>query len=159
MSQQLLKLTGKLNSAIEVSKFTVLIGSTGTYTNGVDQPSGANAGPIAGVAEESIIPEGYTDYNGGTYPIATGTAWPTGVNPSTPIGRNISLVRKGIIHVKAGGVVAIFDRVNIADSQGRIKTVNEVAGTLVHELGTALEAATQAGDVIRVDVNPVDRHA
>jgi hypothetical protein len=157
-TQQELKLTGRLNSSIEVSKFTVLSPSTGTYPDGVDAPSGANA-VIAGVADESIIPEGYSDYSGGTYPIATGTAWPAAATPSASTGRAIGMVRRGIIRVKANAAISAFDRVNIADVYGRIKTINEVAGTIVHELGTALEAATAQNDVIRVDCNPIDRHA
>jgi hypothetical protein len=44
--------------------------------------------------------------------------------------------------------------VNIANAQGQIKAVSESEGTLVYVVGVALDAAVNAGDVIRVLVIP-----
>jgi hypothetical protein len=141
--------SGSLNSNVEVGKYTAVVISTGTYTDGVDVPSGANVGPIAGVAQESIMPNGFADYKAGQYQIVSGTAWPANAIPSSATGRKIRYIISGMSRVVAAGVIAAGDELNIADNQGRMKTVNEAGGTLVYIVGQAWDAATQAGDVIR----------
>ena len=159
-TQQQLKLTGRLNSNVEVGKFTALVFSVGTYTeDGVDVPAGSNAAGVAGIADESILPEGFSDYSGGVYQITSGTAWPSGANPSTSVGRGIAYLRRGKGRAIAASAIAVGDHVNIADAYGRLKTIDETAGTVVHEVGVALSAALVAGDVFKLDVNPVDRHS
>ena len=157
MSQQLLKLGKRLNSNVAIGKFTVVVDSTGTYENGIDVPAAANAGPIAGVADESILTESMNDYSAGQYQITSGTAWPSNSIPSSATGRGIAVVVLGISRVVASAAISIGDDVNIADSQGRIKTVDETTGTTVYVLGKALQAATAAGDIIKVMVNPMKK--
>lgn len=155
---QVMDRAGKLNSNVEIGKFTALVMSVGTYTpDGIDVPSASNVGPVAGVAQESILPNGLNDYSGGTYQITSGTAWPSGSTPSAATGRTIGYRRWGRSKAIAASAIAVGDRVNIADSQGRLKTVNEVSGTLIHEVGVAVSPASAAGDVFWVDVMPIDR--
>lgn len=144
---------GSMNSNVEIGKYTALVISTGTYTDGIDVPTGANVGPIAGVAQESILPNGFADYKLGVYQIVSGTAWPANAIPSSATGRKIGLVWHGFSRLVAASAVNPGDEINIADNQGRAKTVNEVAGTLVYLLGQALESATQAGDVFKAQIN------
>lgn len=150
---------GKLNSNVEVGKFTALVMSTGTYGDGVDVPAASNAGPIAGIAQESILPNHVNDYSSGIYQITSGTAWPANSNPPAANGRAISMRVWGKTRAIAASAISAGDRVNIADSQGRLKTINEVAGTLVYEVGKALTPATQAGDVFMVLALPIERKA
>lgn len=144
--------TGRLNSNVEISKYCVLVMSTGTYKDGVDVPAAANGGSIAGVAQESILPNGFNDYSGGVLQITTGTAWPAGAIPSSVTGRGIAIRVAGIARCIASAAITAGAEVNIADTQGRIKAVSET-GTTLQVVGTALEAAGQAGDVIRVLLN------
>lgn len=159
MPEKLLVKTGRLNSNVEVGKFTALVMSAGTYADGVDVPSGANVGPVAGIADESILPNGTNDYSGGVYQITSGTAWPANSIPASATGRAIAFCANGITRGIAASAIAVGDRVNIADSQGRLKTVSEAGGTLIHEVGYALSVASAAGDVFRLMVNPIDRKA
>lgn len=151
--------TGRLNSNVEVSKFTVLLLNVSTYKDGVEVPSGANTGPIAGVAEESILPNGFNDYSAGVLQVVSGTAWPANAIPSSALGRGIAYTCEGIIRCVAAGVIAAGDDVNIADNQGRIKTVSEIAGTTIYVVGEAQDAAGQAGDIIRVRLQILKRTA
>lgn len=147
----------RLAADVEVGKFTCLSPDSGTYEDGCVVPSGANV-VFLGIAQESIVPNSVADYSGGLYNIVSGTAWPAASIPTSALGRNIRMRMHGISRVVAAGVISRGDRVNIADNQGRVKTIAETAGTLVHDVGIALDAAGQAGDVIRVFVQPVDRH-
>lgn len=155
----LLDKTGRINSNVEVGKFTVLVMSTGTYKDGVDVPGAANAGPVVGVAQESLLPNSFADYSGGRYLIVSGTAWPAGAIPAVATGRGVAYRMVGISRVVAGAAFAAGARLNIADSQGRVKAIDETAGTLVNEVGWALEAAAAAGDVVRAFIMPTVRHS
>jgi hypothetical protein len=146
-----------LNDNVEVSKFTCLVQNAATYPDGCSVPAGANALKFAGVAQESILPNGMSDYAGGLYPIVSGTAWPAGAIPTSAIGRKLSVRMAGITRVVAAGVIAQGDRLNIADAQGRVKKINEAATTVVQECGFALTAAGQAGDIIRMFITNIVR--
>lgn len=154
---QLTKIAKRINSNVEVGKFTALVIAAGTYNDGVDVPAAANAGPVAGVADESMLPEGMNDYSGGVYQIVSGTAWPANSIPSSNQYRRLSVVREGQSKAIGSGVIAVGDEVNIADSQGRLKTVNELAGTLVYIVGEAKSPCAQTGDVFEVWVKPSRR--
>jgi hypothetical protein len=117
---------------VMVGKLTVVVVDNSVYTDGFRVPTAANDGPIAGVLLESILPNGFQDYRGGQYIIASGTAWPTGAIPDSGLGLYAGVWVEGICHVIAAGAITRGDRVNVADSQGRIKTINEVAGSLVY---------------------------
>jgi hypothetical protein len=142
-----------LDANIEIGKFTCLIASTANYADGCNVPGLAND-VFLGVAQESILPDAMADYSGGQYTLSSGTAWPSGAIPASGLGRNIRCRQFGISRVVAGGAIGRGAEVNINDTQGRIKGVSEATGTLVYVVGIALDAATQAGDVIRVLVLP-----
>jgi hypothetical protein len=157
-SEQTLKKSYRLDANVELGKFTVVIQESTNYADGCAVPGGANAAGILGVAQNSVIPTGTADYSGGQYNITSGTAWPTNSIPTQGQGEEVQVMRAGISRCVASGAISRGDAVNVADNQGRIKTVNEAGGTLVHVLGFAEDAASVAGDVIRVLVNVHDRH-
>jgi hypothetical protein len=142
-----------LNANIEIGKFTCLAPDTSVYADGCNVPSGAN-GQFLGVAQESILPDAMADYSGGQYTLVSGTAWPTGTIPPTGLGRNIRTRMFGISRLVASGAITRGVYVNIANAQGQIKTVSEATGTMINVVGIAIDAAANAGDVIRVLVMP-----
>lgn len=152
---QVLDRAGRLNSNVQIGKFTAVIFSTGTYGDGIDVPGGANAGPVRGVAQESILPNGTNDYSGGLYQIVSGTAWPANSIPNAALGRAIAVRVWGRTKAIAAGVIAVGDPVNIADSQGRLKTVSEGTGTVINQVGIAETPAAAAGDVFWLLVMPI----
>ena len=157
-SEQTLKKSYRLDANVELGKFTVVIQASTNFADGCAVPGAANAAGILGVAQNSIIPSGTADYSGGQYNIVSGTAWPANAIPAQGQGEEVQVIRLGISRCVAASAISRGDEVNVADNQGRIKTASETAGTLVHILGVAEDAASVAGDVIRVLVNPRDRH-
>lgn len=152
--------SGTLNSNVEIGKYTVVVMSTATYADGVDVPAAANAGTIAGIAQEGVFPNGFAEYKNGVYQIVSNTAWPANAIPSSVNGtRKIRYVFSGVSRVMAAGAISSGDELNIADNQGRVKTVSEGAGTLIFVLGDAMEPATQAGDIIHARINLIRRKA
>lgn len=158
MSEDILDKAYPSNVNVEIGKFSVVVSDTSVQTNGFALPGGSNAGKLLGVIQESLLPDNVADYSGGVYNIVSGTAWPTNAVPASGLGLGRRVRRIGISRCVAASAINRGDRVNVNDTQGRIKTINETAGTLVHELGIAEEAAVQAGDVIRVMITLIDRH-
>ena len=142
-----------LNANLEIGKFTCLAPDTSVYVDGCNVPSGAN-GQFLGVAQESILPDAMADYSGGQYTLVSGTAWPTGAIPASGLGRNIRTRMFGISRIVASGAITRGAYVNIANAQGQIKAVSEAVGTMINVVGIAIDAAVNAGDVIRVLVMP-----
>jgi hypothetical protein len=142
-----------LNFNIEVGKFTCLAPDTSVYADGCNVPSGAN-GQFLGVAQESILPDAMADYSGGQYTLTSGTAWPSSAIPASGLGRNIRTRIFGVSRVVASGAISRGAYVNIANANGQIKTVSESTGTMINVVGLAIDAAVNAGDVIRVFVMP-----
>ncbi|MGD0008750.1 MAG: hypothetical protein ABSE93_09430 [Terriglobia bacterium] len=150
-----------LDANIEVGKFTCLAPSATNYADGCNVPSGAN-GAFLGVAQESILPDAMADYSGGVYTLASGATWPTGAIPASGQGRNIRTRMFGISRIVAAAQISRGALVNIAaattygavsNAQGLVKQVSE-SGVTINVVGVAIDAATQAGDVIRVLVMP-----
>lgn len=141
---------------VRILKYTALvIGATnGAGYAGV--PTAANAGKLVGIAKEDIFEPGVAPWSGGQAQITSGQA-PSAGAPSLQ-GRSIQVAKEGIVRCIAAGAIAAGDWVNVADNQGRVKTVNEVAGTLVNVIGLAETAATQAGDIIQVSLQMHSRH-
>lgn len=160
-TEQVLRKTYKNKDNTQVGKFTVA--GLDTATEGqFTMLATDNAGPLAGVATESLIPDATSDYSGGLYTIASGAAWPANSIPSTGTGRSVSFaVPPSIIRVVAGSAITIGDRVNVKATttingvsvMGSVKTVSETLGAgTIYEVGYALSAAANAGDVIRVQL-------
>jgi hypothetical protein len=69
---------------------------------------------------------------------------------------------KGIFRAIANGAITRGQRVNLAASAtingvtmyGTVKQVSETPGTLIYVLGTAEDSVSNAGDVVRVRVEP-----
>jgi hypothetical protein len=142
-----------LNYNIEIGKFTCLAPDSSVYADGCNVPAGAN-GTFLGVAQESILPDAMADYSGGQYTLASGAAWPSNSIPSNGLGRNVRTRLFGISRVVASGAISRAAYVNIANAQGQVKTVSEAVGTYINVVGIAIDAAVNAGDVIRVLVMP-----
>lgn len=68
-------------------------------------------------------------------------------------GERQDVVMAGIAFVEAGAAVALGALV-MSDASGRGITATAAAGTNVRVIGTALDAASAAGDVIRVLLSP-----
>ena len=152
---------------IQVGKLTVVLLDLTTEGNFVMSGT-ANNGPVAGVALESLVPDNQSDYVSGQYVTASGAAWPSGVIPSSAVGREIEVCVGGICEVIAASSLSIGARVVVSAStaltlngvsttvQGMVQDVlglslsGSSGGSVVYEVGEALRAATNAGDVIRV---------
>lgn len=68
-------------------------------------------------------------------------------------GERQDVVMAGIAFVEAGAAVALGALV-MSDASGRGITATAAAGSNVRVIGTAIDAASAAGDVIRVLVSP-----
>lgn len=68
-------------------------------------------------------------------------------------GENVEIVTHGIAYVEAGAAIAIGALVT-SDSVGRGVTAGPAAGANNRTIGIALEAASAAGDIIRVLLSP-----
>ncbi len=79
------------------------------------------------------------------------------VTSQPELGRGVSVRKAGIVDVVAAGAVSVGSPVNIADATGRVKMVNETAGTKVQCLGFAETGASSAGDVIEVFISVHER--
>lgn len=81
------------------------------------------------------------------------------ITSQSELGRGVSVRKAGIADVVAAGAIPAGAPVNIADATGRVKAVNETAGTKVQCVGFAETGATQAGDVIEVFISIHERTA
>lgn len=73
------------------------------------------------------------------------------------LGRGVSVRKAGIADVVAAGAISAGSPVNIADATGRIKAVDEAAGTKVQCVGFAETSASAAGDVVEVFISIHER--
>lgn len=65
-------------------------------------------------------------------------------------GRAVAVRKAGIAEVVASAPIAVGSPVNIADAGGKVKAVNETAGTRVNCIGFAETAAAADGDIVEV---------
>jgi hypothetical protein len=138
---------------IQVCKFCALIAESATYTDGAVNPGAANV-PCLGIAQESIVPDVTADYVDGQYQYAlTGATWPNTAIPSSGLGRTVRTRMFGISNCIASNAITRGAQVNVANTQGLVKAVSET-GTMINVVGIAIDAAFNAGDVIRVLVMP-----
>lgn len=87
-------------------------------------PSAANAGSILGVTTHSADDD-----------------------------HSVSVRKAGIASVMAGGVIAVGTAVNIHGTTGKVKAIDETAGTKVNCIGFAETAAAADGDIIDVFIS------
>ena len=131
--------------------FTKPVTNTSTQADlYVGLPGGANVA-FEGSAAEDFLEPGFK-FDSGVDPTTV-----TGTTPASPYnfaGKRISVVKRGVFPMIASGAIAQGDEVNIADAYGRVKTVNEIAGTAVHVVGKATRPAGAANDLVYVDIAP-----
>ncbi|MCD6384204.1 DUF2190 family protein [Candidatus Sumerlaeota bacterium] len=65
-------------------------------------------------------------------------------------GRNVTVRKAGIARCVAAGAINLGDPVNIADSSGKVKAINESSGTHINCVGFAETSASADGDIIEV---------
>lgn len=68
------------------------------------------------------------------------------------VGEGVAISEYAYAKVRAAGAIPLHARVNVADVQGRIKAVSEMAGNPVTLVGIAEEAAVQADQEIVVNL-------
>ncbi|MCL5271152.1 MAG: hypothetical protein M1457_11545 [bacterium] len=103
----------------------------GTNAGEAKLPAAANAGAILGVT----------------------------VHGQTLQGANVGVRKAGIARVVAAGPVGVGTAVNVAGTSGKVKAIDEVAGTKINCLGFAETAAAADGDVIEVFLSLHERTA
>jgi hypothetical protein len=123
-------------------------------------PAGANGGPVAGLATNSILGSGMSDFVAGVLQYTlSGTAWPSYV-PGSGINRVLTI---GVLGIFKGcfigtGTIAPGDRLVVGDVYGRIVSMEadglNLSSTTAYLVGTAEESATVASQLFRVRVNP-----
>ena len=69
------------------------------------------------------------------------------------LGERVDVAITGITYITAGTAITRGARL-MSDASGRVITAAAAAGSNVNTLGVALESATAAGDVIRVNLIP-----
>lgn len=69
------------------------------------------------------------------------------------LGERVDVAITGITYITAGAAITRGSRL-MSDASGRVITAAAAAGSNVNTIGVALESATAAGDVIRVNLIP-----
>lgn len=69
------------------------------------------------------------------------------------LGERVDVAITGITYITAGAAITRGARL-MSDASGRVITAAAAAGSNVNTIGVALESATAAGDVIRVNLIP-----
>ncbi|HUI42085.1 MAG TPA: hypothetical protein VL523_08960 [Terriglobia bacterium] len=138
---------------VRISKFTALVQSSANPSTQSQQfaavPAAANAAGVLGVTVEHFVEPNYFVPQSTDPTTVTGTA-PLLYNLSN---RGLTLQVNGVARCLAAGPINQGQVVNIADHYGRVKAVNESAGTVVYPVGTALHNVTNANDVLQVELN------
>lgn len=143
----------RADTNVRISKFTALVQSTANPSTQSQQfaavPGAANAAGVLGVTVDHFVEPNYF--------VPQGTD-PTTVTGTTPAlynlaNRGLTLQVNGVARCVAAGAINQGQLVNIADRYGRVKAVNESAGTTVYPVGMALHNVTNANDVVQVELN------
>ena len=127
MSHYVLDMTYTLSGSTIVRRSAVVRASN--YGNDVSLPTATNATKFAGIAMTSQ---------------AIG-------------GRALTVRKLGVAEAIAAGAIAAGAPLNIADGNGRVKALNEAAGTKVECIGFAESSATTTGDIIKIYICPHQR--
>jgi hypothetical protein len=148
-----LTLAFRSDANVRIHKFTVLTQSVANPSTQNQQyaalPGGANAPGVLGVLTEHFVEPNYF-VPPGTNPTAVTGTTPTLYNLQN---RGLTLQVNGVARCIAAAPINQGQLVNIADSYGRVKPVNEAAGTTVYPVGMALHNAANVGDVVQVQLN------
>jgi hypothetical protein len=145
---------------VQVGKFSVMSRVQGGLDpkQGMQLPSGLNDPLAFGIVEEGIVPTGASDYNNGSYEGISQAAWPANLQPSTPQNNyRRTVVLEGPIRGRAAGAWNVDDRLVPADNQGHLASVVTLGlapGTPIWVIATAMEPASNLGDVAQVYVLP-----
>jgi hypothetical protein len=138
---------------VRINKFTALVQSTANPSTQSQQfaavPAGANAPGVLGVTIEHFVEPNYFVPQGTNPTTVTGTT-PTLYNLE---GRGLTLQLNGVARCIAAGPINQGQLVNIADNYGRVKAVNEAAGTTVYPVGLAMHNFSNVNDVVQVELN------
>jgi hypothetical protein len=141
------------DASVRINKFTALVASSVNTSTQSQQytavPTGPNASGVLGVSVEHFVEPNYF--------VPQGTN-PTTVTGSTPtlynlMNRGISLQVNGVARCIAAGAINQGQLVNIADQYGRVKAVNEAAGTTIYPVGLAMHNVTNVNDIVQVELN------
>lgn len=120
MSSYILDKAYAISETSGVGAYLVVV--QGTNPGEAKLPGAANAGSILGVTVHSQALE----------------------------GANVAVRKAGIARVKAAGAISVGAPVNIAGTSGKVKAIDETAGTAIECLGFAETAAAADGDIIEV---------
>lgn len=120
MSSYILDKAYAISETSGVGAYLVVV--QGTNPGEAKLPGAANAGSILGVTVHSQALE----------------------------GANVAVRKAGIARVKAAGAIGVGAPVNIAGTSGKVKAIDETAGTAIECLGFAETAAAADGDIIEV---------
>jgi len=112
-----------------VSAYRVVV--QGTNAGQCALPASANAGGILGVT----------------------------VHAQTLKGQSVAVRKAGIARVTAAGAIQLGAPVNIAGTTGKVKAINETAGTKIACVGFAETVASADGDIIEVFLSFHERTA
>jgi hypothetical protein len=143
----------RADANVRIHKYTVVVQSVANPSTQSQQyaalPGGANAAGVLGVLTEHLVEPNYFV--------------PQGTNPSTVTGtvpvlynlqnRGMTLQVNGVARCLAAGAINQGQLVNVADNWGRVKAVNEAAGTTVYPVGMALHNVTNPNDIVQVELN------
>lgn len=148
---------------VEIGVFTVLCYDTSTNSTnvpGIVVSATSNSGPVCGVAQESIMPSGYSDYVAGAYgQIVSGTAWPSGAVGNGYRNIKTTIFGRSRVLFNGTGTVIPGDRLVIADAYGRVASAEVngfsiTAGTKIYVVGVAESFASVTNDIIYALVKP-----
>jgi hypothetical protein len=143
----------RADANVRVFKFTAMVQSTANTSTQSQQfaavPGGANSPGVLGVTVEHFVEPNYFVPQGTNPTTVTGTP-PTLYNLQN---RGMTLQVNGVARCIAAGPINQGQLVNVADNYGRVKAVNEAAGTTVYPVGMALHNVTNVNDWVQVELN------
>jgi hypothetical protein len=138
---------------VRINKFTALVQSVLNTSTQSQQyaavPAGPNQPGVLGVTVEHFLEPNYFVLPGTNPTAVTGTT-PTLYNLQN---RGLTLQVNGVARCIAAGPINQGQLVNIADQYGRVKAVNEPAGSTVYPVGMALHNVANVNDIVQVELN------
>lgn len=136
--------TKMASSNVSAISYTSSDGAVITYSSG-------------GIPQFSVVKEDTSSAGINDVIVATQGDKALGVSqdaPAVAAGQAVRVCVRGTCKVLAGAAVAIGDTVYVLDSSGRVGTIPTAANNFA--VGRARTAATAAGDLISIEVNPSD---